>query len=48
MAVAGASLLVSLVTAGLIETWIFRLFFANLMGLVVLALSFYIAVNKVK
>ena len=48
MVVAGASLLVSIVTAGLIEASIFRLLFANLMGLVVVVLIFFIAVNKVK
>ena len=48
MIVGGASLMVAIVSAGLIESGIFSAFFARLDGLLFLAVSLFVAVNRVR
>lgn len=46
--VAGTSLLVSLIAAGIVEPRVFRLMFSELLGILALVLSLFAAINRVR
>ena len=46
--VAGFSLLVALITAGIIEPRVFRLMFSGLLGILALVLALFAAINRVR